>query len=66
MSFECCKENFEKFFIQTASSLSKLPLDTGFTESSVDPPAMQELQVRSLGQEYPMEEEMATLSGVLA
>ena len=31
-----------------------------------DPPAMQEMQVRSLGWEYPLEEEMAILSGILA
>ena len=49
-------------------SLSKLPLDTGFTEGSVvkNPPAMQEIQVRSLGQEYPLEEGMATHSSILA
>ena len=29
-------------------------------------PAMQETRVRSLGQEYPMEEEMATHSSILA
>ena len=29
-------------------------------------PAMQEAQVRSLGQEYPLEEDMATHSSILA
>ena len=68
MSFLCCKENFEKFFIQTASSLNKLPLDTGFPEGSVvkNAPTMQEIQLRSLGQEDPREEEMAILSSILA
>ena len=68
MSFLCCKENFEKFFIQTASSLNKLLLDTGFPEGSVvkNAPTMQEIQVRCLGQEDPREEEMAILSGILA
>ena len=31
-----------------------------------NPPVMQETQVRSLGQEDPLEEEMATVSSVLA
>ena len=31
-----------------------------------NPPAMQEMQVRSLGQEDPLEEEMATHSSILA
>ena len=34
-----------------------------------DPPAMQEMQelrVRSLGREYPLEEDMATYSSILA
>ena len=31
-----------------------------------NPPAMQETQVHSLGQEDPLKEEMATLSGILA
>ena len=31
-----------------------------------NPPAMQEMQVGSLGQEDPLEEEMATHSGILA
>ena len=31
-----------------------------------NPPAMQEMQVRSLGWEDPLEEEMATHSGILA
>ena len=30
------------------------------------PPAMQEIQVRSLGQEDPLEKEMATYSSILA
>ena len=32
----------------------------------MNPPAMQETQVRSLGQEDPLEKEMATLSSILA
>ena len=31
-----------------------------------NPPAVQEMQVRSLGQEDPLEEEMATRSSILA
>ena len=31
-----------------------------------NPPAMQETQVRSLGQEGPLEEELATYSSILA
>ena len=31
-----------------------------------NPPAMQEKQVQSLGKEYPLEEEMATHSSILA
>ena len=31
-----------------------------------NPPAMQEMSIRSLGQEYPLEKEMATHSSVLA
>ena len=31
-----------------------------------NPPAKQEMQVRSLGWEYPLEEEMAILSSILA
>ena len=31
-----------------------------------DPPAMQEMQVRSLGQEDPLEKEMAPYSSILA
>ena len=31
-----------------------------------NPPAVQEIWVRSLGQEVPLEEEMAILSGILA
>ena len=31
-----------------------------------NPPVMQEMQVRSLGQEDPLEEEMATHSSILA
>ena len=39
----------------------------GFPSGSVkNPPAMQELRVRSLGREDPLEEEMATHSGILA
>ena len=40
----------------------------GFPRGSVvkNPPAMQETQVRSLSQEYPLEEEMATHSSILA
>ena len=40
----------------------------GFTGGSVvkNPPAMQEMQVRYLGQEDPLEEEMATHSSILA
>ena len=32
----------------------------------INPPAMQETQVRSLGQEDPLEKEMATYSNILA
>ena len=40
----------------------------GFPGDSVvkNPPAMQEMQVRYLGQEDPLEEEMATHSSILA
>ena len=40
----------------------------GFPGGSVvkNPPAMQEMRVRSLGQEDPLEEEMATHSSILA
>ena len=40
----------------------------GFTDGSVvkNPPAMQEMQVWSLGQEDPLEKEMATHSSILA
>ena len=40
----------------------------GFPSGSVvkNPPAMQETQVRSLSQDYPLEEEMATHSSILA
>ena len=36
------------------------------TQSVKNPPAMQETQVRSLGQEDPLEKEMATHSSILA
>ena len=36
------------------------------TQSVKNPPAMQEIQVRSLGQEDPLEKEMATHSSILA
>ena len=51
--------------------MRKLMTDRGFLGGSVvkNPPAMQEPQetwVRSLGQEDPLEESMATLSNILA
>ena len=39
---------------------------SGFPGSSVVKPAMQEVRVQSLGQEYPLEKEMATHSSILA
>ena len=39
---------------------------SGFPGSSVVKPAMQEVRVQSLGQEYPLEKEMATHSRILA
>ena len=44
-----------------------LPYYRGFPGGSVvkNPPAKQEMQVQSLGQEDPLEEEMATLSNIL-
>ena len=36
------------------------------TQTVKNPPAMQETQVQSLGQEDPLEEEMATHSSILA
>ena len=47
--------------------LSKYEL-VGFPGGSAveNPPAMQEIWVRSLGQEDPLEKEMATLSSILA
>ena len=45
-----------------------MPSIWGFPGDSVvkNPPAMQEMQVRYLGQEDPLEEEMATHSSILA
>ena len=45
-----------------------MPSILGFPGDSVvkNPPAMQEMQVRYLGQEDPLEEEMATHSSILA
>ena len=36
------------------------------TQTVKDPPAKQEMQVRSLGREDPLEKEMATHSSILA
>ena len=43
-------------------------IDMGFPGGSVvkNPPAMQEMWVQSLGQEDPLEKEMATHSSILA
>ena len=43
-------------------------LPMGFTSGTVvkNPPAMREMRVRSLGQEGPLEKEMATHSSILA
>ena len=40
----------------------------GFSNGSAikNPPTMQEMQAQSLGQEYPLEEEMVTHSSILA
>ena len=45
-----------------------MPSIRGFPGDSVvkNPPAMQEMEVRYLGQEDPLEEEMATHSSILA
>ena len=48
--------------------LERLKPESGFPGCSAikNPPAMPELQIRSLVQEDPLEEEMATYSGIVA
>ena len=48
--------------------LERLKPESGFHGCSAikNPPAMPELQIRSLVQEDPLEEEMATYSGIVA
>ena len=66
-TYSCLTHNYN---FQKAPSTEKLTFNTteGFPGGSVVkyPPATQEPWVRSLGQEDPLEEEMATHSGILA
>ena len=66
---ESCKEReFLRSMEGLPQEFSRVLLGTGFPDGSVvqNPPAKQERRVRSLGQEDPLEKEMATCFRILA
>ena len=60
--------NLEQCHLENAGIVIILPIVKGFPGGLAvkNPPAMQETQVQSLGQEDPVEKEMATHSSILA
>ena len=65
----CTSNNQNKLSSETPHGITVTYAKTvGFPDGSVvrKPPTMQEMQVRSLGQEDPLKKEMATHSHILA
>ena len=60
----CLRPTLLKFFLSELWSEMCLLLESG--SAVQNPPAMQEMQVQSLGQEDPLEKDMATHSIILA